>query len=162
MKESAIQFNKRGFSIDIYPDAQKICDIFSNLKSANFLPYVMAAQFAKNNKLNDCLVCNVKGRIADATIANIFLIKEQMIITPALTEGCVNGIMRRYLLEKLKTFGFDIREGVVTINDMKDFDEVFLTNAIFGIRWVKRFGNKTYRQIQTSKIYREFIEPLHS
>ena len=82
--ESVNQINKNGLVIDIYPDAQKSCDIFSNLKSANFLPYVMAAQYAKENKLNDCLVSNVKGHIADATIANVFLVKNNLIITPAL------------------------------------------------------------------------------
>lgn len=162
LPKSVIGFNEKGFHIGLYTEAQKSCDIFSNLKSANYLPYVMAAHFAKANKQNDCFVCNTNGRIADASIANVFLIKGKMIITPALAEGCVNGVMRRYLLEKLKSSDFDIREGVVTINDMKDFDEIFLTNAIYGLRWVQQFGNKTYRQARTSKIYKEFIEPLHS
>lgn len=158
-----LKLNEKGFHLGLYPDIQKSCDVFSNLKSANFLPYVMAAHFAKENRLNDCLVCNVNGRIADATIANIFLIKEKMIITPALTEGCVNGVMRRYLLEQLKVSKkYDVREGVVTINDMKDFDEVFLTNAINGIRWVQQFGNKLYHHVRTASIYNEFIGPLHS
>jgi branched-chain amino acid aminotransferase len=160
---SAIKFNEKGFHIGLYPDAQKSCDVFSNLKSANYLPYVMAAHFAKKNKQNDCLICNVKGQIADATIANIFLVKERMIITPALSEGCVNGVMRRYLLDRLKTSNkFEIREGVVTTNDLKDFDEVFLTNAIYGIRWVRQFENTVYHHSQTVSIYKEFIEPLHS
>ena len=52
------QLNENGLVIDIYPDARKSCDAFSNLKSANFLPYSMAALYAKENKLNDCLVVN--------------------------------------------------------------------------------------------------------
>jgi branched-chain amino acid aminotransferase len=156
------QINKNGLVIDVYPDLQKTCDVFSNLKSANFLPYVMAAQYAKVNKLNDCLVNNVKGHIADATIANIFLVKNNLIITPALTEGCVNGVMRRYLIEKIQELNFDIREGVVTKNDLETFDEVFFSNAMYGIRWIKEFRDKKYVNIQTLKIYEEFIEPLYS
>lgn len=57
---------------------------------------------------------------------------------------------------------FDIREGFVTINDLKDFDEVFLTNAIFGIRWVRQFENKIYQNTQTEKIYEQFVRPFHS
>lgn len=154
------QINKNGLTIDIFPDGQKGCDVFSNLKSANFLPYVMAAQYAQENKLNDCLVCNVKGQIADATIANVFLVKKNLIITPALTEGCVSGVMRRYLLEKMKASSFEVREGVVSKNDLETFDEVFLTNAMNGIRWVKQFRDKKYSNEQTLKIYKEFVTPL--
>lgn len=163
LNKSVIQFNKKGFRLGLYADAKKNCDIFSNLKSANYLPYILANQFARTKKIDDCLVCNVKGNIADATITNIFLIKEKMIITPALTEGCVSGVMRRYLLNQLRNSeNYEVREGVVTINDMKDFDEVFLTNSIYGVRWVRQFENKIYSSVQVSKIYNEFIFPLYS
>jgi branched-chain amino acid aminotransferase len=161
-EKSVNEINKNGLVIDIFPDLQKTCDVFSNLKSANFLSYVMAAQYAKENKLNDCLVNNIKGHIADATIANIFLVKNNLIITPALGEGCVNGVMRRYLIEKLQATNFDLRQGVVTKNDLETFDEIFFTNAMYGIRWVKQFREKKYTNTQTLKIYRDFIEPLYS
>ena len=159
---SVNQINKNGLIIGIFPDMQKGCDVFSNLKSANFLPYVMAALYAKEKKLNDCLVNNIKGHIADATIANIFLVKNNLVITPALSEGCVSGVMRKYLVEKIRTAGFDVREGVVTKSDLETFDEVFLTNAMYGIRWVKQFRDKKYIHTQTLRIYKDFIEPLYS
>jgi branched-chain amino acid aminotransferase len=155
--------NKNGLDIDIYPHAQKSCDLFCNIKSANYLPYVMASQFAKASKLNDCLINNVKGHIADATIANIFLVKNSLVITPSLSEACVNGVMRRHLIEKLRVSrNFDLREGVVTKNDLETFDEVFLTNAMYGIRWVKSFRNKVYTNTQTIQLFRDFIAPLYS
>lgn len=155
--------NKKGWTIDIYPDARKSCDLFCNLKSANYLPYVMASQYAGKKKHNDSLVTNTAGNIADATTANIFLVKNNLVITPALTEGCIKGVMRRYLIEKLsKSANFEVREGVVTKNDLETFTEVFLTNAIYGIRWVQRFREKTYTNTQTLKIYSDFITPLFS
>ena len=159
---SVNQINKNGLVIDIFPDMQKGCDVFSNLKSANFLPYVMAARHARENKLNDCLVNNIKGHIADATIANIFLVKNKLVITPALSEGCVNGVMRRHLVQKIGAAGLDVREGVVTRSDLETFDEVFLTNAMYGMRWVKQFRDKKYSNTQTLRIYKELIEPLYS
>lgn len=141
-----------GLVIDVYPDARKNCDVFSNLKSSNFLPYSMAAIYAKENKLNDCLLLNESGNIADATTANLFIIKDGMITTPALSEGCVNGVMRRHLLERLKVEdrGFEIGESIITIDNLLHADEVFLTNAIKGIRWVKRFRGNTYGNTITS------------
>lgn len=156
--ETVNEFNKNGFIIGLYPDARKSCDKFSNLKSANYLPYVMAARYATEHKLNDCLVLNVHDRIADATIANIFLIGNGKIITPPLSEGCVNGVMRRYLIERFSNAGYGIREEPVTQNGVEEADEIFLTNAMYGIRWAKQFAGKVYNYSQTEKIYNQFVK----
>jgi branched-chain amino acid aminotransferase len=156
LDKSNNELNENGLVIDVFPDARKSCDVFSNLKSANCLPYVMAAEHAKENKLNDCLVLNQHERIADSTIANVFIIKGETIITPALSEGCVNGVMRRYLSEKLRAMGYELREEKLTVENIETADEVFLTNAIKGIRWVKQFRDKTYGNSQTVEIYQQF------
>lgn len=153
LQESANKLNDNGLVIDVYRDIKKNCDDFSNLKSANFLPYNMAALYARKNKLNDCLVLNVNGRIADSTIANVFIIKDGVFITPALTEGCVNGVMRRFLIEKLQSMDCELREEALTISTLEGADEVFLTNAINGIRWVKQFGGQCYTNRKTVEIF---------
>lgn len=160
LNQSVTQLNENGLVIDIYPAARKSCDQFSNLKSANSLPYSMAAQFAKENKLNDCLILNTVGNIVDSTVANIFIIKEGMLITPELDEGCINGVMRRYLLEKFRTSDIIFKESKLDINDLKTADEVFLTNAINGIRWVKQFKNIIYTNNHTARIYNQFVQTI--
>jgi branched-chain amino acid aminotransferase len=160
LNESVNKLNENGLVIDVYQDARKSCDKFSNLKSANFLPYTMAAQYAKENKLNDCLVLNTKGGIADATIANVFIIKDGVISTPALDEGCVNGVMRKYLIEKLRGMSYELREGALTINDLGNANEVFLTNAISGIRWVRQFRDKMFTNLKTMEIYNRFVRTI--
>jgi branched-chain amino acid aminotransferase len=159
--ESVNKLNENGLVIDIYPDAEKSCDKFSNLKSANFLPYSMAAQYAKKNKLNDCLVLNNSGGVADSTIANLFVINNGIVITPALEEGCVSGVMRRHLLTELKEAGIEANETAITTGDIKNADEIFLTNAINGIRWVRQFRDKMYTKIKTVEIYNQFIKTIH-
>ena len=158
---SVNKLNENGLVIDIFPDAQKSCDKFSNLKSANFLPYSMAAQYARENKLNDSLILNTSRRIADSTVANVFIEKDGIIITPALKEGCVNGVMRRSLVEKLRAMSYELREAELTINDLQTADEVFLTNAINGIRWVRQFRDKIYTNEKTVDIYNRFITTNH-
>ena len=155
-------FNENGLVIDIYPDAAKSCDKFSNLKSANFLPYSVAALYAKENKLNDCLLLNVSGGIADSTIANVFIIKDGIINTPGLEEGCVNGVMRRYLVEKMQKAGYKIQQTSVSANDLKNADEIFLTSAINGIRWVRVFRDKIYTNVTTEEIYNRFVKTIHA
>ena len=145
-------FNENGLVINIFPDAKKSIDKFSNLKSANYLPYVMAAIWAKENRLNDALIQNQFGRICDATIANIFWVKDKNVYTPSLNEGCVAGVMR----EKILDLRQDVEEKNLTENDLVNADEVFLTNAIHRIRWVKQFRDKIY----TNNISQELFSQL--
>jgi branched-chain amino acid aminotransferase len=141
---SSLKNEEKNLVIDVFPGARKSCDIFSNLKSANFLPYVMAAMFAKENKLDDCLVLNAHGRICDSTIANIFWIKDEEIFTPPLSEGCVAGVMRKWLMGKLEAANYKLQESICVLSDLENADEIFLTNVTRGIRSVKQFGQKTY------------------
>ncbi len=158
--KSVSKLNENGLVIDVYPDAEKSCDIFSNLKSANFLVYSMAALYAKENKFNDCLVLNTTGHIADSTIANIFIVKKGVIITPGLEEGCVNGVIRRHLLKVMRDAGDEVQEMAVAVSDLKEADEIFLTNAINGIRWVRQLRDKVYTNIKTTKIYNRYIQTI--
>src|ERR1700741_1278693 len=145
--------NENGLVIDIFPDARKSIDIFSNLKSANYLPYIMAAIWAKENKLNDALILNQYERICDATIANIFWVKDGKIFTPSLNEGCVAGVMRKRILElAIPNPDFLVEESVLTEDILFQANEVFLTNVITGVRWVKECRGKIYTNTISSKI----------
>ena len=146
--------NENGLLIDIFPDARKSIDAFSNLKSANYLPCVMAAVWAKENKLNDALILNQHNRICDATIANVFWVKDDKIFTPPLNEGGVAGVMRRKILKADQA----ITESLLTEDILLNADEVFLTNVITGIRWVKQFRNKTYTNRAISKLFADHLK----
>jgi branched-chain amino acid aminotransferase len=155
----------RGIVIDVYPGARKSCDTFANLKSANYLPYVMAALYAKKNNLDDCLVQNQHGRICDASIANIFWIKDGKFFTPPLSEGCVAGVMRRWILEcgsRAASPDLHPEENILTEEILLEADEVFLTNAINGIRPVRQFRNKIYTSGKTVEIYNRFVQTIFS
>lgn len=149
------QWNGQGLRIDIYPDAQKSCDAFSNLKCNNYLPYVMAALQARRQNLDDCLVLNTHQRICDASIANVWWIKDGAIFTPPLSEGCVAGVMRQYLLQTAaqQTSLAAVIEKPLTAADLENADEVFLTNALAGIRWVRTFRHKDFTCDLTKRLY---------
>jgi branched-chain amino acid aminotransferase len=160
LNETANKLNENGLVIDTFPDAAKSTDKFANLKSACFQPYSMASIYAKENKLNDCLVLNATGGIADSTIANLFVITGDTIITPSLEEACVSGVMRRHLLGSLQNAGYTVEETMVSLTDLLKADEVFLTNAINGIRWVRQFRDKVYSNFKTAEIYNRFVKTI--
>lgn len=150
-------WNTNGLVVGIYTDVKKNCDVLSNLKHNNFLPYALAAMHAKKEKWNDAILLNTEGRICDTTIANIFLIKDEVVHTPALQEGCIAGVMRANLVQKLKAAHFKVEEGKLDVDALPDADEVFLTNSIYNLRWVQSIGDKKFSNAQTQKIYRAFF-----
>ncbi|MEO7266103.1 MAG: aminotransferase class IV, partial [Ferruginibacter sp.] len=93
--------NENGLELCIYKEALKICDHFSNLKHNNFLPYFMGALFAQQNKCNDALILNHHLRVCDSSNANIFIIINDTIITPPLSEGCIAGTIRKLVIQLL-------------------------------------------------------------
>lgn len=152
--------NINGVDLGIYPDARKSVDRFSNLKSAQFLPYAMAARWAKRQQLNDAVVLNAQGRVADTTIANIFVLLEGSWRTPSLAEAPISGVMRRHVIAEMKKHGIPVEETAITIEDLAAAQEIILTNAISGIRWVKSMGENQYTNTAAASIYQQLIVPL--
>ena len=149
LERNSDDMNSNGLIIDVFPDARKPIDAFSNLKSSNYLPYVMAAVWAKENKLNDALILNQHNRICDATIANVFWVKDNKVHTPSLSEGCVAGIMRNRILN----LNPDVSESMLMEETLLNADEIFLTNVITGIRWVKQCRDKIYSNKITAQVF---------
>lgn len=153
LAEEKTLWNERGWVVDIYPYARKGQDVFANLKTANYLPYVMADRYAAEKCLDEALVLNSHGHLCDASKANLFLIMKDSILTPALHQGCVNGVMRRHVIEEAKKKGYTIKQAEVTLEDLEGASEVFLTNALQDIKWVQRFRDKEYGYEQARRLY---------
>jgi branched-chain amino acid aminotransferase len=156
-----IKLNKIGFNIDIYPYTKKSCDMLANIKTNNFLPYALAAIYAKKNILNDCIILNTNNKICETTVANIFIIKDKLVYTPSLREGCIAGVMRRWLIENVKPFNNTIIEREITVEELQQADEVFLTNSIYPISWVKQFQNIKYTNQHIKHLYTYLQQPFY-
>ncbi len=113
--------------IGIFKQQKKHSGVLSNLKTGNALIYVMASIWAKENGFDDALILNEHNRIVEASSSNIFWIKDKQYFTPPLSEGCVAGVMREVLLEQNSVI-----EKFCTKEDLRNADEIILTNAIQG------------------------------
>lgn len=121
----------------------------AGIKSANALPYILAAQHRKTYNLDDCLICNEKGNIAEAVSSNIFVIKDGKLITPHLRSGCVAGVMRRAIIKMAKNLNIKIKEQIAMHpKHIFNADGIFLTNAVQGIRWVKKVEHTEFSKPQ--------------
>lgn len=148
LEPEAILINENGLHIGLAEGLNKSMDSLSNLKSCNALIYAMAARQAKAHKWNDALICNTHGNIIESTIANIFWVKDDVVYTPPLSEGCVAGVMRHYILSKIP-----VTEKKLLLIDILAADEVFLTNAIKRIKWVCSIADVEYGASKSISIY---------
>lgn len=135
------QLNDLGLTIDVFKDHKLQLTSFSNYKTCNGLPYVLAGIFAKENSLEDVLMLNTEGYVAEGISSNIFVFKNNQLITPSLSIGCVGGVMRLVVIELAREEGIEVKESNLTVDNIREADEVFYTNAMQGIRWVENFEN---------------------
>jgi branched-chain amino acid aminotransferase len=153
LEKTVGDWNEKGLTIDLHPYVRKACDAFANLKTANYLPYVMAELYREERGLDECLVLNAFNNICDGSKSNIFLLFGKEIYTPALHQGCVNGVLRRFIIDELKKYSYTIKQTTVSVELLQQADEVFLTNAIRGVKWVAVFREKNYTGTEARNIY---------
>lgn len=160
LEQTTRELNESGLVVDIYQEARKSCDKFSSIKSNNFLCYAMAAIWAKQQRLNDCILLNAFENVADATVANIFIVRDGTVYTPPLTDGCINGVMRRHILKSLEEGGMPCKQLSISKADILQASEVFFTNAIYGIRWVRQVGKINYQNQLSKFLHEKYIKAL--
>ncbi|MBN4065863.1 aminotransferase class IV [Candidatus Amoebophilus asiaticus] len=145
LKSEVCQLNEKGYKIDIFSEAYKPTYPLSNLKTTNCLIYILAGLYKTENDLDDCVIMNSNNHIAEAISSNIFIYQNKLLLTPSLNDGCVEGIMRNQIIQLAKDNDIQISERSLTYHDLANADEVFLTNAIDGIKWVGQFKDKMYK-----------------
>lgn len=153
--ENTYSFKPGPFVLDIFPDVKKSIDQLSPYKTAAYLPYALAALFARKHGFHDCLVLNADGHVCDSSIANVFFVKDQAVHTPSFNEGCISGVMRRHILKN-----FMVKEGIVTLQDLSTADEIFLTNVIRGVQPVTNFQGRELRPHLSREIFNTLVKPL--
>ncbi len=137
-------YNKRGLIVDIYDEVPKSVNPLSNLKTSNALVYVLAGVFKNQLSLDEVLIVNQNGFLCEAMSSNLFVVFNKEIYTPALTEGCIAGVMRQVVMKLAKENGMNVIEAQVNPAVLEQADEVFLTNASRGIQWVMGYNSKRY------------------
>jgi branched-chain amino acid aminotransferase len=157
LSDAGWTLNNNGLVAGIYEPARKMADRISHLKTTSFLPYVLAALHAKSQQWNEAILLNGAGRVCDSCTANIFLVRGNTILTPPLSEGCISGTMRKWLLEKL-SLSRVVREEPQQIEDLLAADEIFLSNSVRGIRWVGSLEGRKFTNGVTTEIFREFFQ----
>jgi len=138
------ELNKKGLTCGICDGITLNYHQFSAYKTLNALPYVMASRYMQEKKLDNVLLLNDKQCIVEFANANIFLIKGNSVFTPPITEGCIDGVMRKVIIEHFRNKNYKVHIDPIHVNALQQAEEVFACNSIIGIQWVAAIGNKRY------------------
>jgi branched-chain amino acid aminotransferase len=106
----------------------------SRIKSLNYLDNVLALREARERGADEAILCNTAGRLACASAANLFLVREGALLTPPPDEGILPGVTRRVLLDLATDLGLPSEQRKLPLSALADAEEAFLTSSLIGLR----------------------------
>ena len=133
------------FEVDLYKDFIVPSQLLSTLKTANKITHVTASIFAKENQLDSALLINETKNVIEAANGNLFMLMGNKLITPPISEGCLNGIMRKQIISLAKQIdSVEVIEAAISPFDLQKADELFITNVIVGIQPITKYRKKEF------------------
>lgn len=136
---------EKGFSLTKSKLKKNEYSPITYFKTLNYAENILERQKAIEKGYNEAIFLNTKNQITEGTVSNIFFVKNNIIYTPKISCGLLNGIMRQYILSN-----YNINEKIITLDMMDDFDEAFLTNSLMGIMPVLNFEDKIFESKKVS------------
>jgi branched-chain amino acid aminotransferase len=136
---------KEKYTLDVFKDHYIYSGLLSTIKTTNKITNVLASIYAKENELDNCVLLNERKYVVESINGNIFIVKDNIIKTPPIEEGCIKGIIRKKIIEILsKSKDFVLKEEAISPFELQKADEVFITNAIIGIQPVTHYKKTTF------------------
>jgi len=137
--------NTEYYEVDLFKDFYVSPSLLSTIKTNNKAINVVGSIFAKENNLQNCLLLNTDKQVIEALNGNIFLVKDTVIKTPPLKDGCLKGIMRKQIIDVLKEWkDYELIEESISPFELQKADELWVTNVIKGILPVTKYRKKDY------------------
>jgi branched-chain amino acid aminotransferase len=137
--------NTAVYEVDLYKDFYVTKQLLSSIKTTNKMINVTGSIFAHENGLANCLLINETKNVVEALQGNLFMVVGKKLITPPISEGCLNGIMRKQILALAKKVeGIEVVEEVISPFDLQKADELFVTNVITGVQPITKYRKKEF------------------
>lgn len=138
--------NEDVYEVELFKDFFVNSDMLSTLKTNNRIINVVGSIFAKENDYQNCLLLNNAKHVVEALNGNIFWVQDNLVKTPPIMDGCINGIVRKKLIAIIKKLeGFSIQEVSISPFDLQKADELFITNSILGIKPITKYRKKEFQ-----------------
>lgn len=151
------------YTVDIYKDYFIQSNLLSNLKTNNRLINVLGSIYAKNNGLENCILLNDQKLVAEFLNGNIFIVKENIVLTPPLGSGCLSGVMRNKIIESITGIPLiEVKEENFSAYEIISSQEIWVSNCISGIIPVTEYRNKQFGNSLARKVTDLFNNKISS
>ena len=137
---------KKGFKLKLSKVIRNSTSILTYVKSTNYIENLMENQRAKKEGYNEVIFLNEQGFVTECSTANIFMVKSGVIYTPKLECGLLNGILRDFVINN-----FSVIEKEITLEELLESDEIFITNSLLGIMKVTLIFDNRYVNCNSDK-----------
>ena len=155
--------DKKDYVVDLYTDFYISKQLLSSIKTTNKIINITASIFANENGLDNCLLLNDSKNVIEALQGNLFMLKGNVLTTPPVSEGCLNGVMRKQILALARKIeNLEVVEEVISPFDLQKADELFITNVIKGIQPITKYRKKEFTTDLASKLVRNLNDTLGS
>ena len=159
LENSLYSFSDANYEVDLYKDFFISKQLLSTIKTTNKMINITGSIFAEENDLQNCILLNNDKNVVEALNGNLFMLMGTKLITPPISEGCLNGIMRKQVLQIAKKIeAIEVIEDVISPFDLQKADELFITNVISGIQPITKYRKKEYK----SNLSQEILIGLNS
>ena len=145
LSSSKYQVYSEPYEVELFKDFHLTKQLLSTIKTNNKMIHSLAGIFAKENEYSNCLLINEEKNIVEAIQSNLFMKIGNKLVTPPISDGCQNGIMRKQIIKLLqKNEMVIIEEKSISPFDLQKADELFLTNVVSGIQPITKYRKKKY------------------
>ena len=158
LQSTLYSIEKMNYEVDLYKDFYVTKQLLSSIKTTNKIINITGSIFANENGLDNCLLLNDSKNVVEALQGNLFMVLGNKLITPPVSEGCLNGVMRKQILSLAKKMGnLEVVEAAISPFDLQKADELFITNVIKGIQPITQYRKKGF----VSKVSVQLLQQLN-
>ena len=148
---------QKGFQVCISKIKRNEKFFSPGIKSLDYFSLLKAYQRARRQGNDEALLLNSHGKIAEASRANIFWIKDQELLTPSLECGCLNGITRQTVIGLARKMGIKVRMVQASPAELLEADEAFLTNSVMEVMPLTEIKGKTIGKGMAGALTRKIL-----
>jgi branched-chain amino acid aminotransferase len=146
LQKAVYEFSNAPYEVDIFKDFYVTKQLLSSVKSTNRAINITGSIYADENGLQNCLLLNDSKNVIEALNGNLFMLNDNKLRTPPVSEGCIGGVMRKQILAiARKIEGLEVSEEPISPFDLQKADELFITNIILGIQPITKYRKKEFQ-----------------
>lgn len=163
LENKLYSIEKTNYEVDLYKDFYITKQLLSSIKTTNKIINITGSIFANENGLDNCLLLNDSKNVVEVLQGNIFMLLGNKLITPPVSEGCLNGVMRKQILSLAKKIeNLEVVEEIISPFDLQKADELFITNVIKGVQPITQYRKKVFTTLLSVQLIEKLNEMINT